>query len=248
MQKVVEETDSGGRGRDVTGVTDPTVSVYRSAKASDTAILVIPGGGFTHVMLDKEGDDVCRWLAASGVHAGSLLYRLPGDGWAAREDAPMQDAARALRLLAQRTGAKRLGVMGFSAGGTIAAALATRWDESFYPPLDAADRVEARPSFMALGYPYLNLPPPPGGQASMFHGMTGKSPPAFFFLSADDKRVEPENSLAAFRSLLGLKVPAALHVFESGGHGYALRASKGSSQAQWPQLFLTWARAGGHIG
>lgn len=233
-------------GRSIAGVTEPLLNLYRAGEASDTAILVIPGGGFTRVWLDKEGEDICRWLNTQGISAGSLLYRLPREGWAAKEDAPLQDAKRAARLLAQRTGAKRIGVMGFSAGGTIAAALATRWDEPLYEAIDDTDLSGVKPSFMALGYPYLNVPVP-AGFTSMYRGMTAASPPAFFFLAADDQVVIPDNSLAAFKELNGFKTPSALHVFEEGGHGFALISPKGSTAAQWPDMFLKWARAGRHI-
>ena len=246
VQQIIPESE-GGSGRVFTHVAEPLVDVYRAPTGGDTAVLVIPGGGFTSVWFDKEGVEISRWLNRNGISAGALLYRLPGDGWAAKEDAPMQDALRALRLLAKATGAKRLGVMGFSAGGTIAAALATRWDEIRYPAVDAADALEVRPAFMALGYPFLNRPPPPA-LATMFHGMTAKAPPAFFFLAADDKRVSIDNSTEAFKTLRGFGVPAALHVFESGGHGFGLRSPPGASTGLWPDLFLAWARGEGVLG
>ena len=246
VQKIAPEDDSG-TGRVFTHVTEPLVDIYRAQGGGDTAVLVIPGGGFTSVWFDKEGVEISRWLNRNGISAGALLYRLPGDGWAAREDAPMQDALRALRLLAKATGAKRLGVMGFSAGGTIAAALATRWDEIRYPAVDDADAQEIRPAFMALGYPFLNRPAPPA-LATMFHGMTAKAPPAFFCLAADDKRVSVDNSIEAFNALRGFGTPAALHVFESGGHGFGLRSPPGASTGLWPELFLAWARTEGVLG
>jgi acetyl esterase/lipase len=244
--KSVEDHERGRSvGRSITGVTEPLVSVHRAARPSDTAILAIPGGGFRRAMYDKEGEDICRWLTGVGVSAGTLLYRFPKDGWS--EDAPVADAKRAIRILARETGAKRIGVMGFSAGGTIAAAVATRWDEPLYTPVDAADQIDARPSFMVLGYPYLNLPAQPANFRSMYHGMTTASPPAFIFQAADDSTVSIENSIAGFNALVSLHVPAALHMFESGEHGFGLGAPPNSSAARWPDLFLTWAKAGGHI-
>jgi acetyl esterase/lipase len=245
--KVAEVVDQGQIGRDISGVLDPLVSLHRAAAASDTAILVIPGGAFNRVVFDKEGEEVCRWLAAHGVSAGALLYRLPGDGWTAKEDAPVQDAKRALRLLARATGAKRLGVLGFSAGGTIAAGLATRWDAVDYPAVDVADAIDARPGFMGLGYAYLNIPPPPPPLTSMFHGMTATTPPTFFFHAADDPRVKVDNSIDAFKALNDAHVATALHIFESGRHGFGLRPPVGSSAAAWPEIFLSWMKAGGHL-
>lgn len=233
-------------GRSLAGISDPLINLYRSANASDTAILVIPGGGFQRVWIDKEGVDICRWLNREGVHAASLVYRLPAEGWDQKEDAFMQDAKRAIRLLARETGAKRIGVMGFSAGGTLAASIATRWDEITYVSVDDADGADPKPSFMALGYAYLNVPVV-ARITSPYHGMTPTTPPAFFFLAADDPIVPPENSLAGFKALTDLKIPAALHVFEKGGHGFALILPKEDTAASWPSLFMTWARAGGHI-
>lgn len=242
----INETERGRPvGRSVAGITEPTLHLY-PVTGADTAILVIPGGGFKRVWIDKEGRDICRWLNTQGISAGALTYRIPGEGWAANEDAPMQDAKRALRILARETGSKRTGVMGFSAGGTIAAAIATRWTEPLYDAADDTDRLDPRPAFMALGYPYLNEPMSPGFR-SMYHGMTAASPPAFFFLAADDAVVTPVNSLNAFRDLTALKIPSALHVFEQGGHGFALIADKQSSAAQWPQMFTLWLRANGHL-
>ena len=131
-QKSVDVADKGQSGRDISGVTKPVISLHRPKKLSDTAMLVIAGGAFNRVVFDKEGEEVCRWLADNGVAAGALLYRLPGDGWDAGQDAPVQDAQRALRLLVQATGAKRVGIMGFSAGGTIAGALVARGTEALY--------------------------------------------------------------------------------------------------------------------
>lgn len=245
--KSVEDHENGHSvGRSITGVIDPLVTIHRARRHSDTAILCIGGGSFKRILFDKEGEQICAWLNGQGVSAGSLMYRLPAEGWAA--DAPVADAKRALRLLAQATGARRLGVLGFSAGGTIAAAVATRWDEPLYEPTDAADRLDVRPSFMGLGYPYLNRPGPPSKAAGMFHGMTAASPPAFLFAAADDPLVRIENSTAAHQALVDLKVPAALHIFETGGHGFGLYAPPTSSAAHWPELFMTWAKAGGFVG
>lgn len=245
-EKATEVVDKGQTGRDISGITRPRFSLHRPKTKTDTAMLVIAGGAFNRVVFDKEGEEVCRWLADNGIAAGALLYRLPGDGWEAGQDAPVQDAQRALRLLVQATGAKRVGIMGFSAGGTIAAALATRSTEALYPPVDAADKLDATPGFMCLGYAYMNVPKAP--RENMFKGLTKATPPTFFFHAADDQRVPMANSIEPFQELRAFGVPAALHVFESGAHGFGLRAPEGSSAARWPDLFLTWARAGGHLG
>ncbi len=245
-EKATQVVDKGQTGRDISGVTKPRLSLHRPKKKTDTAMLVLAGGAFNRVVFDKEGEEVCRWLADHGIAAGALLYRLPGDGWEAGQDAPVQDAQRAMRLLVKETGAKRVGIMGFSAGGTIAAALATRSTEALYPGADAADELDATPSFMCLGYSYMNVPK--GPRENMFKGLTKATPPTFFFHAADDQRVPVMNSIQPFTELRGFGVPAALHVYESGAHGFGLRAPEGSSASHWPEHFLTWAKAGGHLG
>ncbi len=243
VEKSVVVDDQGRPGRDISGVRDPLISLHRPSEAFDTAVLVIAGGAFRRVTFDKEGEEVCAWLAGQGVAAGALLYRLPGDGWAEGPDATLHDAVRGLRLLARQTGARRLGVLGFSAGGTIAGAMATRLAELNYTPVDDVDSQAVRIDFLGLGYPYLNVPAPP--KPIFFDGLTASAPPTFFFHAADDPRVSVDNSIEPFRALKRLGVPAALHVFESGGHGFALRAPSNSSAAAWPGLFLTWLRASG---
>ncbi|NQE61365.1 alpha/beta hydrolase [Caulobacter sp. RHG1] len=230
--------DQGHKGRDISGVREPRLSVHQPDRASDTAVLVIAGGAFNRVVFDKEGEEVCQWLAGAGYAAGALLYRLPGDGWAAGQDVMLHDAARALRILAARTGAKRIGVLGFSAGGTIAAALTSRADEIAYAPVDAADRAPLRIDFLGLGYPYLTVPASP--RRALYSGPPKAPPPAFLFHAADDARVSVDNSLQAFQAWKAAGAEAALHVFEQGGHGFGLRAPTGSSAAAWPGLFLTW--------
>jgi len=242
VQEVAREVDDQGRkGRDIAGVRDPRLSLHRPTGAFDTAVLVIPGGAFNRVVFDKEGEEVCRWLADAGYAAGALLYRLPGEGWTQGADVMLQDAARALRMLAQRTGARRVGVLGFSAGGTIAGALASRAAEVDYIPVDDADRLPLKIDFLGLGYPYLNVPVSP--RQGLYRDAPKAPPPTFFFHAADDPRVSVDNSLEAFRAWRSAGAETALHIFERGGHGFGLRAPPQSSAATWPDLFLTWLKA-----
>ncbi|MEH0196210.1 alpha/beta hydrolase [Caulobacter sp. CCNWLY153] len=245
-ETVREVEDQGRKGRDISGVREPRLSLHRPSGPSDTAVLVVPGGAFNRVVFDKEGEEVCRWLADAGYAAGALLYRLPGEGWADGQEVMLHDAARALRLLARRTGARRVGVLGFSAGGTIAASLVARSDEIRYPPVDQLDRDPLRIDFLGLGYPYLNVPASP--RRGLYPGPPKSPPPTFFFHAADDPRVTVDNSLQAFQGWRQAGAQAALHVFERGGHGFGLRAPAGSSAAAWPDLFLNWVRALGVPG
>ena len=134
--------------------------------AEPEGILIMPGGAYTKVVLDKEGNEVAEWLTGEGYVTGVLKYRLPGDGWAAGLDAPGQDALRAMRLLRQeankQTGLNKIGVMGFSAGGHLAAVAGTRYADPLYDKVDAADALSARPDFMALLYPALGMRALPG--------------------------------------------------------------------------------------
>ena len=155
-QVVTERGDAKGlRDRAVTHVRQPTLTVFRPAKPNGAAVILIPGGGYERVVVDKEGFETARWLADRGYTALVLLYRLPGDGWAQAADAPLQDAQRAIRLTRARAtelkiDPRRVAIMGFSAGGHVAASLTTRFDAKVYDRIDPADDLSARPDLSAL--------------------------------------------------------------------------------------------------
>lgn len=222
--------------RPLKGVTRPRLTIYMPAGAKPSrAVLVIPGGGFRSVWSGKEGDEIARWLADNGVAAGVLVYRLPGDGWAAGADTPMQDAARGLRLLRRETGAASVGALGFSAGGTIAAALDARYAEPFYPAVDDADALSAKPDFVGLGYPFLRPSP-----TAPFKAFATRPAPAFIFHAADDTTVPSDHSKSAYDAVIKAGGKAELHIFPTGQHGFALRSPQGAPAAAWPKLFLEW--------
>jgi acetyl esterase/lipase len=153
---------------------------------------------------------------------------------------------------------KRVGVLGFSAGGHVAASLITRFDASVYAPIDAIDKQDARPDFAGLMYPVVSMIPPiahAGSRTSLLGAtptaaqdeayscerlVTAKAPPTFIALAADDKEVDPRNSLAMHGALRAAAVPTELHMFEEGGHGFGLRLAQGKPAAIWPDLFLRW--------
>ncbi|KSB89159.1 hypothetical protein AS593_04495 [Caulobacter vibrioides] len=224
----------------VEGVTRPTLSLYPPASraAPKAAVLVVPGGGFSKVVIDKEGHDVACWLAANGVLAGVLLYRLPRDGWTAGADAPLQDAQRALRLLRAKAGGAKTGALGFSAGGTIAAALAARGEAALYPPVDGLDARPSLPDFVSLGYAWLNRPQAPA-QATPFHGFTAPTK-AFLFHAEDDPKVDVRNSREAAEAIVAAGGQAELRIFPTGGHGFALRSRPPAPEAAWSGDFLRW--------
>jgi acetyl esterase/lipase len=231
---------------------------------------VVPGGGYGFLSYDNEGTSQADWLNAHGITAFILLYRLPGEGWARREDVPLQDAQRAMRLIRAQAGqlavAKdRIGVLGFSAGGHLAGSLATRHGESVYNPVDAADREDARPDLAALLYPVVSLDAPfthdgsrdnlLGEGASVAKRrarsvellVDARMPPLFLVHASDDGLVPPANSIALFQAMEVAKRQVALHIFEDGGHGFGVRLPKLMQAAAWPDLFVTFAANHGLI-
>jgi acetyl esterase/lipase len=192
-----------------------------------------------------------------------LRYRLPGEGWQNRSDVPLQDAQRAVRLV-RANAAKyaldptRIGFMGFSAGGHVACSIATRFAAKVYAPLDAADAVDARPSFSVPMYPVvtmgegchagsrdklLGMDPTPAliDAYSYEKHIPADAPPSWICLAADDMTVPPiQNGVAYFTALRAANIPAEIHVFEAGGHGYGISKTVGKPDAAWPDLLLHW--------
>lgn len=253
-QTVVERSTTPGlHDRALIGINHPTLTVYRPEKPDGSAVLILPGGAYLRVVIDKEGEETARRLNERGITAAVLLYRLPADGWAAARDAPLQDAQRALRLL--RSGAAgpldpaRIGVLGFSAGGDLAAALALRADGITYEPTDQADRVSARPDFSVLMYPALNMSvkPPDGrapipARAPIESFVNAHSPPCFIVHAADDASVSVDLSLRMFSQLKAANVPAEMHIFSAGGHGFGVRLAAGKPVEAWPDLLVRWGQ------
>jgi len=262
---------SGFQDRYVTGIGAPLMTVFRPARPNGAALLIAPGGGYIRVVVDKESFEVGRRLAEAGVTAFVLRYRLPAEGWDRASDVPLQDAQRAMRLI--RAGAagfgvdpKRVAAMGFSAGGHVAASLATRHQARVYEPLDAADRLDARPDLSALIYPVIDMarpfahlgsreallgaPPGPGTEAaySPHLHVDQATPPTFLVHAWDDPSVPTENSLNYLAALRAAKVAAEAHIFEEGGHGFGIRGVRGKPAAAWPDLFLAWAGRRGWLG
>lgn len=269
--KIVERSTEPDTYHDrfVTEIGAPTLTVFRPAHPDGSAVLLCPGGGYIRVVLDKEGFEAARRLNAAGVTVFLLRYRLPAEGWARRSDVPLQDAQRAMRHI--RTGGyqafgvdpNRVGVLGFSAGGHVAASLATRAGEQVYSKLDLVDDADARPNFAALMYPVITmgegahmgsrdslLGKVPSAHQVAFYScdkqVTENMPPTFIALAADDDAVPPgPNGIAMFDVLRAAKVPAELHVFQEGGHGFGLRLAKGKPAYVWPDLLLHWGWRGG---
>jgi acetyl esterase/lipase len=270
VETVLDRTVAGGpRDRATTHTRKPTLTVFRStAPANGAAVVLMPGGGYERVVSDKEGFETARWLADRGYTCFVLLYRLPGDGWGAGPDAPLQDAQRAMRLVRSRAAAMkvdpaRVSIMGFSAGGHLAASLTTRFDAKVYDRVDVADDLSARPDLSCLMYPVVTMvdgpvhagsrkqllgPSPTPEQIALYspeQNVTDRLPPVFLVHAADDKTVPVANSLMMFTALKAKAIPAEMHIFEEGGHGFGLRGIVGKPVAAWPDLFVAFAKRHG---
>jgi acetyl esterase/lipase len=249
-------------------VTRPTLSIFRPAKPNGSAILIIPGGGYSWVVIDKEGFEGARWFSREGATVYVLRHRLPHQGWAAGPDTPLQDAQRAIRVIRSRAEADgidpaRVMVMGFSAGGHVAGSLATRFIASVYSAQDAADQLSARPDAAVLMYPVVTMQQGAAHSGSR-RNLIGEAPseaqiakyslealppadtpPTFILHAADDPSVPVENALLLFAALKTTGVPASLHIFENGGHGFGLRGLEDDPRRLWPDMVMAWGRKHG---
>jgi acetyl esterase/lipase len=239
-EQVQERGKNGVTDRSITNVNQPTVTVYLPAagKGNGTAIVICPGGGYQHLAIDKEGHDVARWLNTIGIAAIVLKYRLPGSaamkhggdlqGETQAAGVAIDDAEAAVALV--RKNADRwhvkpnaVGMMGFSAGGHLAAMMGM-----------VAPK-ESRPDFLVLGYPA--IPP--------VLGVTTDTPRSFLVAADDDPAVNPvENAGRFFAALRAAKVPAEMHIYSSGGHGFGIVKSGKTSEA-WPTALVAWLREAG---
>jgi acetyl esterase/lipase len=218
-------------------VSNPTLTLYPPAATNTgAAVLVFPGGGYHILAMDLEGTEVCDWLASSGITCVLVKYRVPDSGPYPKSPAALQDAQRALGIVRSHAAdwhidPRRIGVLGFSAGAHLAAALSNHFEQRLYTPIDAADDVSCRPDFAVIVYPgYLDAKPgiPISPQA-----------PPTFILQAEDDPVHVENATDYFLALKGAKVPAELHIYAQGGHGYGLRRTA-LPITTWPQSVEIW--------
>lgn len=255
---------TGFNDRSVNGIDRPVLVVKRPAKPNGAAVLLMPGGGYGFLSYDNEGTEQARWLNALGVTCFVLLYRLPGEGWGDRRLVPLQDAQRAMRLIRSRATTfaidpARVAIIGFSAGGHLAGSLATRHGEAVYTPVDAADRLSARPDLAGLIYPVISMDAaithkgsrdnllgstPSAADiaaASVDKRVTAETPPVFLVHASDDGTVPVANSLSVYAALLAAQRPAEIHLFDEGGHGFGVRLPKTTPAAAWPTLFATYA-------
>ena len=245
-----EEKITGRPGsRNLTNVRRPTITVYRPAEDKNTgaAIVIAPGGGYNVLAWDHEGEAVAAWLNSLGVTGVLLKYRVPQPRNAQRGSpsfGPLQDAQRALGLVrshAKEWGVdpKRVGMLGFSAGGHLTALAATNFEKRGYEPVDAADKESCRPDFAVMIYPGGVVGR--NGEINPGVRVTKEAPPSFFAHAGDD-RVSPENSVQMYLALKRAGVPAELHVYAAGGHGFGMRPGKLPVNS-WTKRCEEWLRA-----
>jgi acetyl esterase/lipase len=219
-------------------VTNPSVEIWlpEHVAPNGCSILVCPGGGYSILAWDLEGTEIAAWLNSLGYTAFVLQYRVPDKKEGALMD--VQRAVRVIRSRASELGLDRakVGIMGFSAGGSLSARACTLFSKSSYQPVDKADTLSCRPAFGMLIYPaYLDLGP--GHTLTTELQLTGDVPPLFLFQTADDPYAN--SSLVMATALRNAKLSVELHLLTSGGHGYGLRPGKRAASA-WPVLAETW--------
>lgn len=237
----------------ISKVINPSIDVYLPSKSNSIkkAILICPGGGYGILAYDKEGTDIAKWLNGHGIAGIVLKYRLPEDDSNIKpHESPLMDAKRAMELIRENATSwgidlNQVGVMGFSAGGHVASTLGTHFED------------ENRPDFMVLMYPVVTMKNdfthlgsrrnllgdhPSDELVKLFSNelqVTSTTPPAFIVHSEDDKTVPVENSLQLYKALRDNKVPAEMHVFPYGGHGYSLALGRGRL-SNWPEMLIDW--------
>lgn len=229
----------------LTNVSTPTLTVYKpAARNSGAAIVVFPGGGYQILAVDLEGTEVCNWLNQIGVTCLLVKYRVPDSGPYPKSAAALQDAQRAMGLVREHAAEwgidpHRVGVMGFSAGAHLSAAVSTHYDQRIYDAVDDADKLSCKPDFALVMYPgYLALANDNFAANPDVHP-TADTPPTFILQAEDDYTAHVENAVVYFMELKTVKVPAELHIYAQGGHGFGLRP-RDLPIMGWPTLVETW--------
>jgi len=244
----------------------PTLAIFLGAsrQSGGTSVIVAPGGGYSNLAIDKEGRQVASWFNAMGVTSFVLKYRL---GPRYHHPVELGDAQRAIRLVRSRAAQfgiapDRIGMMGFSAGGHLAATAGTRFDDGSQGAPDPTDRVSSRPDFLILAYPVISFDPAIAHAGSVrsllgenpspelledlsaeLH-VTSRTPATFLFSTNADTAVPSENAIRFYLALRKAKVPAEMHIFENGPHGVGLDLGD-PALGLWPTLLTNWLRGRG---
>jgi acetyl esterase/lipase len=234
----------------ITDVTQPTLTVFRPAADKDThtAVVIFPGGGYNILAFDLEGTEVAQWLSSIGVTGIVLKYRVPARKGLEKYTAALQDAQRAVGLVRNRASEwgldpNRIGVLGFSAGGHLAATLSNQYEKRTYEPVDDADRASCKPDFTLLVYPAYLVTSKGLNTLAPELKVTPKTPTTFIAMTEDDG-IHVECALFYYLALKQQKVPAEMHIYATGGHGYGLRPSE-NLISTWPQRAEQWLRSRG---
>ena len=237
----------------ITNVTRPTMSVFHpdAANRAGVAILICPGGGYWNLAWDKEGEEVAAWLNTLGITGVVLKYRVPRrPGEPERQPAPgaLLDAQRAISLVRSRAkewgiDPQRIGVMGFSAGGHLAVMTAISFEKRSYEPIDDVDRSSCRPNFAVVAYPGYILTRPGSAVLADYMRIPKGTGPMFLVHASDDDEPgsQPEQSLALYRALRDAGVPAELHIYDEGGHGFGVRKT-GRPISNWSEQCAEWLK------
>ena len=267
LNVIKQKIDYDESGRIYRKVANPQIWYYPSQKLKSSrdkaAVLIIPGGGYEALWIDKEGVDVAKWLNGLGISAFVLKHRIPyWEGKECRSDVALADAQRAMRIIRKNSkkweiNSKKIGVLGFSAGGHLASTLSTHHDQGIRRSNLEIEKFASRPDFSILIYPVVTMKQPyvhMGSRKSLIGKVPSNeiveyfsnemqvkadTPPAILIHSDNDLGVLVENSVNYYLALRKHKIPAALHVWEDGGHGYGLAKGKGSIK-DWPNICQNW--------
>lgn len=245
----IEPAKPGDTTIRVKNVSSPTLGIYRPAKDKDcgAAVIICPGGGYGKLAFNKEGTEVAEYLNTLGVTGIVLKYRVPARKDRARHDAPLEDAQRAVGYVRHRASEwgidpNRIGILGFSAGGHLAATSSNTWERRTYEAIDDADRASCKPDFAVLIYPAY-LVDKKTNEISPEIKVTKDTPPTFIAMAEDDG-VGVEGPLFYYLALKQNKVSAEMHLYPTGGHGYGLRPSE-HLVSTWPARLADWMKSRG---
>jgi acetyl esterase/lipase len=238
----------------VGNVSQPTMTVYSPSETNTgVAMLVFPGGGYQVLAIDFEGADVCRWLNARGITGIVVKYRVPVTRVGPYGESPLalEDAQRALGLVRYHAAEwgidpRKIGVIGFSAGGHMVTATSTHFNKRSYPAIDAADKVSCRPDFAIACYPGHLWSGDVGFKLNPNVPVTTNTPPTFIVQAEDDPVDSVNNSLVYYMALKQAGVPVEMHLYAHGGHAFGIACTKSPISA-WSQLMETWLRTIGMI-
>jgi acetyl esterase/lipase len=246
----------------ITNVKTPTISLFRPAKdkSNGAAIIICPGGGYWNLAWDLEGEEVAAWLNSVGVTGVVLKYRVPrraGQPERLPAPGPLLDAQRAISVVRRRAeewgiASNRIGILGFSAGGHLALSAATHFDQRAYEPVDETDKTSCRPDFAAAIYPgYLIEQGAAGVETNKdvlapYIRIPKETPPIFLVHASDDRVAGVENSVIMYLALKRANIPAELHVYAQGGHGFGVRKS-GLPCSTWTERCMAWLGSQGML-